>query len=69
MSNEIYYKGFTGTINYCNIDNILYGKVTNVPKGTLISYHGDTIGEIINAFHEMIDFHLLPEVDEEAVSA
>ena len=66
MSNEIYYKGFTGTIDYCNVDNILYGKVISVPKGTLILYHGDTIDEIIKDFHDAIDFHLLPNVDEDA---
>lgn len=61
MSNEIYYKGFTGTVNFCNVDKILYGKVTNAPKGTHISYHGNTIKEIISDFHEAIDLHLLPD--------
>ena len=70
LSNEIHYKGFVGTINYCNQDDILYGKVIGgVPEGTLILYHGDTIEECKNAFHEMIDFHLLPDVENEAISA
>jgi len=66
MSNQINYKGFTGTIEYCNSDNILYGTVINVPEGTLIMYHGNTIEECIADFHEAIDFHLLPYTDENA---
>ncbi|MCL2197800.1 MAG: hypothetical protein FWB80_02650 [Defluviitaleaceae bacterium] len=62
LSNEIYYKGFTGTIDYCNQDNILYGKViAGVPKGTLIMYHGDTIEECKAAFQDLIDSHTMDE--------
>ena len=68
MSNEIYYKGFTGTINYCNADNILYGKITNVPVTTLFSYHGDTIEECINAFHESVE-DLISMEDDSVISA
>ena len=69
MSNEIHYKGFTGTINFCNTDKILYGKVTNAPKGTYISYHGNSIEEIMNDFHEAIDLHLLEEADVVQIGA
>jgi len=64
MSNEIYYKGFTGTIEYCNADNLLYGRVVGVPH-TYISYHGHSIEEVISAFKESIDIYLLPEADED----
>jgi len=67
LSNTISYKGFTGIINYCNQDNILYGCViAGVPESHSISYHGNTIEECINDFHEAIDFYLLPDVDEDS---
>jgi predicted RNase H-like HicB family nuclease len=64
--NLIYYKNFTGTIEYCNVDNILYGTVINLPN-TSISYHGSTIEEVINDFHKAIDFHLLPDEDSNSM--
>ncbi|MCL2199853.1 MAG: hypothetical protein FWB80_13120 [Defluviitaleaceae bacterium] len=69
LSNKIFYKGFTGIINYCNQGNILYGCViSGATKGVHISYHGNTIEECINDFHEAIDFHLLPNLEEHTLS-
>lgn len=70
LSNEIFYKGFTGIINYCNQSNILFGCIIDgVPEGTHISYHGDTIEECIQVFKEMIDCHIEDLEEEKAKTA
>ena len=67
MSNEIYYKGFVGTVNFCNEDRLLYGKVINVPDTVSISYHGYSIDEVIEGFEYMIDSHLEDMENDEAL--
>jgi len=68
LSNTISYKGFTGIINYCNSDNILYGCViSGIPDMHSISYHGNTIEECIQAFQDMIEDYM--EEDRENDSA
>jgi len=54
------YKGFDGTVKYCDIDNVYHGKVTGLPK-TCINYHGHTINELEADFRDAIDFYLLPK--------
>jgi len=63
MNNHLKYKGFVGTVNYCDIDNIYHGKVIGIPR-TYISYHGDCLESLYNDFVDSIDFYLLPNIDE-----
>lgn len=51
------YKGYTGSVEYSNEDNCLFGKVQGL-KGTLISYEGSTVEEIKKDFENAVDFYL-----------
>lgn len=51
------YKGYTGSVEYSDEDNCLFGKVQGL-RGTLISYEGTTIDEIRTDFEGAIDDYL-----------
>lgn len=51
------YKGYTGTVDYSEEDNCLYGKVKGL-HGILISYEGNTVDEIKSDFESAIDDYL-----------
>ena len=51
------YKGYTGSVEFSDEDNCLFGKVQGL-KGTLISYEGMTVDEIREDFESAIDDYL-----------
>lgn len=51
------YKGYTGSVEFSDADNCLYGKVQGLKKA-LISYEGRTIDEIRDDFESAIDCYL-----------
>lgn len=51
------YKGYTGSVEYSEEDNCLFGKVQGL-HGTLISYEGNDIDEIRQDFEEAVDDYL-----------
>lgn len=51
------YKGYTGSVEFSNEDNCLYGKVQGL-HGTIISYEGTTIDEIRSDFEGAVDDYL-----------
>ncbi len=51
------YKGYTGSVEFSEEDNCLFGKVQGL-RGTLISYEGDTVEDIRQDFQNMIDSYL-----------
>lgn len=51
------YKGYTGSVEYSEEDNCLFGKVQGL-HGTLISYEGSTIDEIRADFEGAVDDYL-----------
>ncbi len=51
------YKGYTGSVEFSDEDNCLFGKVQGL-HGTLISYEGTTIDEIRADFEAAIDNYL-----------
>lgn len=51
------YKGYTGSVEFSNEDNCLFGKVQGL-KGTLISYEGSTVDEIREDFVNAVDSYL-----------
>jgi len=57
MNKQLEYKGFVGTVEYCDTDNIFHGKVIGLPN-TLINYHGDTMQSLYDDFVEAVNFHL-----------
>ncbi len=52
------YKGYTGSVEYSEEDNCLFGKVQGLDKGTCILYEGNTVDELKADFEEAIDCYL-----------
>ena len=52
------YKGYTGSVEYSEEDNCLFGKVQGLDKGTCILYEGNTGDELKADFEEAIDCYL-----------
>lgn len=63
MSNNLKYKGFIGSIEYSEADNILYGKVLGLNR-VLISYEGRDVDELKKDFIDGIE-HYLSVCEEE----
>lgn len=56
MKRLLEYKGYQGTVEFSEEDCCLYGKVLGIKS--LILYEGQTVGELINNFHNFIDEYL-----------
>ncbi len=56
MSGILKYGRYTGSIEYSEEDNLLFGKVLGIRS--LILYEGRTCDELINGFHEAVDDYL-----------
>lgn len=52
------YKGYTGSVEFSEEDNCLFGQVQGLQRGTLISYEGTTIDEIRADFEGAVDDYL-----------
>ena len=46
------YKGYTGSVEFSQEDNCLYGKVLGMKKDC-ISYEGETVSELVSDFESM----------------
>jgi len=51
------YKGYTGSVEFSDEDNCLFGKVQGL-RGVLISYEGDTVDDIRKDFEDAVDHYL-----------
>ena len=56
MNNTIEYKGYVGSVEFSEADQLLYGKVQGIRS--LISYEGKSVYELIEDFHDSIDDYL-----------
>ena len=56
MKNTMEYKGYVGSIEYSDEDNILFGKVQGIRS--LILYEGTTVNELLDDFHDAVDDYL-----------
>lgn len=56
MSNIINYKGFKSQIKFSADDNVFFGHLLGIDD--VVSFHGETVDELKNAFHEAVDFHI-----------
>jgi len=56
MSDLMEYKGFFGTVEYSDSDNVLFGKVIGI--NGLISYEGDSVNSLKKDFENAIDDYL-----------
>jgi predicted HicB family RNase H-like nuclease len=59
---KLEYKGYVGTVNFCEEDNLYHGKIEGLPK-TYINYHGESMEKLKKDFMEAVDFFLLPSED------
>jgi len=50
------YKGYTGSIAFSNIDNVLYGKIEGIDG--LVNYEAENIDELQNAFKMAVNNYL-----------
>lgn len=50
------YKGYTGTVEYSEKDACLFGRLAGIDD--IISYEGESVSEIRQAFHEAVDDYL-----------
>lgn len=56
MKNIIEYKGYVGSVEFSQEDELFYGKVQGIPA--LISYEGTNAAELVEDFHSAIDDYL-----------
>ena len=56
MNAVMEYKGYLGSIEYSQDDNVMYGKVMGIKS--LILYEGETISELKTEFENMVDDYL-----------
>ena len=56
MSAVMEHKGYLGSIEYSQEDNVMYGKVMGI--NSLIMYEGTNIQELKNEFENMVDDYL-----------
>lgn len=50
------YKGYTGTVEYSEEDNCLWGRIIGITD--IISYEGQSIAEIRQDFQDTIDWYI-----------
>lgn len=56
MNKLLYYKGYSGSIEFSEEDQLFYGKVLGIRS--LISYEGKTIQQLLTDFHKAIELYL-----------
>ncbi|PWM77766.1 MAG: toxin-antitoxin system HicB family antitoxin [Phascolarctobacterium sp.] len=56
MNNIMQYKGYIGSVEFSEEDEVFYGKVLGIRS--LISYEGTTAKELIADFHNAVDDYL-----------
>ena len=56
MKNAMEYKGYFGTVEYSESDNILFGKIIWIDS--LISYEGSSVNELRKDFEAAVDDYL-----------
>ena len=53
----LYYKGYTGSVEYSIEDNILFGQILGIRS--LIMYEGNTIDKLVEDFYTAVDDYLI----------
>lgn len=69
MKNTMEYKGYIGSVEFSETDEVFFGKVLGIRA--LVSYEGTTAKELIADFHEAVDSYLelCKEMNEEPEKA
>ncbi|MDR1224502.1 MAG: hypothetical protein LBL07_16725 [Tannerella sp.] len=50
------YKGFTGSVHFSSEDDVFFGKIEGI--NDLITFEGNSVSELKNAFRYVIDEHI-----------
>ena len=66
MNNTMEYRGYVGSVEFSEADQLLFGKVQGIRS--LISYEGTTVSELIADFHGAVDDYLALCSAEESAS-
>ena len=56
MNNLMTYKGYSGTVEFSDADNVLFGTIAGITD--MISYEADNVAELRAAFQEAVDDYL-----------
>ena len=56
MKDVLNYRGFIGSVHFSADDSIFYGKIEGITD--LITFEGETVKELTEAFHYMVDEHI-----------
>jgi len=56
MNNVLTYKGFIGSVHFSAADNVFFGKLEGI--NDLVTFEGETVQELKNAFCYMVDEHI-----------
>ena len=56
MRDVLNYRGFIGSVHFSADDRIFYGKIEGTTD--LITFEGETVKELTEAFHFMVDEHI-----------
>lgn len=56
MNNALNYKGFSARIEFSADDNVFVGRLLGIDD--IVSFHGETIGELNKAMKESVDFYI-----------
>ena len=54
--NTMTYKGYLGSVAYSEKDNVFFGKIEGI--NGLVNFEGESVQELIDAFHEAVDDYL-----------
>ena len=54
--NRLFYRGFEGTVNFSEKENLFYGQVTGIED--LVTFEGQNFEEFEAAFLNMVDEHI-----------
>ena len=60
--NTMTYKGYLGSVNYSDKDNVFFGKIEGI--NGLVNFEGESVKELTEAFHEAVDDYLTYCKDE-----
>ena len=60
--NTMTYKGYIGSVNYSDKDQVFFGKIEGI--NGLVNFEGESVKELTAAFHEAVDDYLAYCQDE-----
>lgn len=60
--NTLSYKGYIGSVNFSEKDNVFFGKIEGI--NGLVNFEGESVKELMAAFHEAVDDYLAYCEDE-----